>query len=155
MGFWQTILDGFTEQTTEEPLVNKKLGLVPALSEWRPGFVEKRWPVDPELFHGNALFGGHISAIADQVLGLAAMTVLEDDCFFGTANMSISYLSPVTGGELVAQGVVIDQRSKSMYVECTFFVGEKVVAKASATQVVNKRKPNKGSVKGGIKSTAN
>lgn len=142
MGTWQDTLDGFINGSTPEPLVNTKLGLDPALSAWRPGFVEKRWLVDRELFHGRALFGGYIAAIADQVLGLAAMTVLEDGCFFGTTNMSISYLSPVTGGELCIKGEVIRQSRKSIYVECTFFSGDEVVAKASATQVVyeNKRK---------------
>ena len=136
MSFWQAILDGFIDGSTPEPLVNKKLGLDPALSDWRPGFVEKRLRVDPELFHGRALFGGYIAAIADQVLGLAAMTVLEDGKFFGTTNMSISYLAPVTGGELRVEGEVIRQRSKSIYVECTFFTGDDIVAKASATQVI-------------------
>lgn len=136
MSFWQDILDGFIDGTTPEPLVNKKLGLDPALSSWRPGFVEKRLPVDPELFHGRALFGGYIAAIADQVLGLAAMTVLGDGHFFATTNMSISYLAPVTGGELRIEGNVVRQRSKSIYVECTFYSGEEIVAKASATQVV-------------------
>ncbi len=93
MAMWQDILNGFIEGTTPEPLVNQKLGLGPALTEWRPGFVEKRWTVDPELFHGRALFGGYIAGLADQVLGLAVMTVLEDGFFFGTTNMSINYLS--------------------------------------------------------------
>lgn len=141
MGYWQDILDGFVNGTTPEPLVNKKLGLDPALSNWRPGFVEKRLPVDPDLFHGRALFGGYISAIADQVLGLAAMSVLDDGYFFGTTNMAISYLSPVTGGELRVEGHVIRQRSKSIYVECTFYSGDEIAAKASATQVVYENKP--------------
>lgn len=136
MGYWQKILEGFLDGSTPEPRVNQKLGLEPALYSWRPGFVEKRWQVDTDLFHGRALFGGYIAAIADQVLGLAAMTVLEDGFFFGTTNMAISYLSPVTGGELRVEGEVIRQRSKSIYVECTFYSGEDIVAKASATQVV-------------------
>ena len=141
MGVWQDTLDGLISRDTPEPLVNKKLGLDPALSQWRPGFVEKRWQVDPELFHGRALFGGYISAIADQVLGLAVMTVLEDGYFFGTTNMAISYLSPVTGGELRIEGEVVRQRSKSIYVECSFYCGDEIVAKASATQVVYENQP--------------
>jgi len=136
LSFWQNILDGYVSGSTPEPMVNTKLGLEPALSTWRPGFVEKRWQVNSDLFHGGALFGGYIAAIADQVLGLAAMTVLEDGYFFGTTNMSISYLSPVTGGELRIEGEVIRQRNKSIYVECTFYSGGEVAAKASATQVV-------------------
>ncbi len=143
MGFWQGILDGFISSDTPELLVNKKLGLEPVLSNWRPGFVEKRWLVDPDLFHGRALFGGYIAAIADQVLGLAAMTVLDDGYFFGTTNMSISYLSPVTGGDLRIEGEVIRQRSKSIYVGCSFFCGNEIVAKASATQVVYESQPKK------------
>lgn len=141
MGFWQDILDGFVNGTTPEPLVNTKLGLAPALSDWRPGFVEKRLLVDTDLFHGRALFGGYIAAIADQVLGLAAMSVLEDGYFFGTTNMAISYLSPVTEGELRVEGEVIRQRRKSIYVECTFYFGDEIVAKASATQVVYENNP--------------
>lgn len=141
MSFWQDILDGYVNGTTPEPLVNTKLGLAPALSIWRPGFVEKRWQVDPDLFHGRALFGGYIAAIADQVLGLAAMTVLDDEHFFGTTNMSINYLSPVTAGELRIEGEVVRQRSKSIYVECSFYNDAELVAKASATQVIYENKP--------------
>ena len=140
MSFWQDVLDGYISGSTPEPVVNKKLGLEPALVDWRPGFVEKRWQVDPDLLHGRALFGGYIAAIADQVLGLAVMTVLEDGYFFGTTNMSISYLSPVMGGELRVEGEVIRQRSKSIYVECTFYCEDEIVAKASATQVVYENK---------------
>ena len=143
MSFWQDMLDGFIDGSTLEPLVNRNLGLDPALSEWKPGWVEKRLPVDPELFHGRALFGGYIAAIADQVLGLTAMTVLEDGKFFGTTNMSISYLAPVTSGELRVVGEVIRQQSKSIYVECTFYTGDEIAAKASATQVVYENKPKK------------
>lgn len=141
MPFWQDLLDSLVNGTAPEPLVNQKLGLGQALSEWSPGLVEKRWQVDPELFHGGALFGGYIAAIADQVLGLAAMTVLEDGYFFGTTNMSINYLAPVTGGELRIRGEVVQQRKKSIFVECSFFSGEKLVAKASATQVVYQSTP--------------
>lgn len=139
MGFWQDILDGFVSGSTPEPTVNVKLGLDPALAEWRPGFVEKVWTVDTDLFHGRALFGGYIAAMADQVLGLAAMTVLEDDLFFGTTNMSISYLAPVTGGELRVEGVVVRQQKRSIYVECTFYSDTEIVARASATQVTYPR----------------
>ena len=141
MSIWQDTLDGFVNGTIDEPVVNKKLGLEPALSSWRPGFVEKHWQVDPDLFHGRALFGGYIAAIADQVLGLAAMTVLEEGYFFGTTNMSINYLAPVTGGTLRIQGEVVQQRKKSIYVECSFYVAEDLVAKASATQVVYESRP--------------
>ncbi|MBO6704435.1 MAG: PaaI family thioesterase [Pseudomonadales bacterium] len=98
MGIWQDLLDGYINGSVPEPLPNKKLGMG-TLDEWKPGFVRKSWTVDADLFHGRALFGGYIAALADQTLGLAAMTVLEDDKFFGTTNMSITYLSPVTGGE--------------------------------------------------------
>lgn len=141
MAMWQDILDGFIDGTIPEPLVNQKLGLGAALAEWRPGFVRKEWVVDPELFHGRALFGGYIAGLADQVLGLAVMTVLEDGYFFGTTNMSINYLSPVTGGELRIEGEVVRQQKRSIYVECTFYSDDNIVAKASATQIVYANKP--------------
>jgi acyl-coenzyme A thioesterase PaaI-like protein len=141
VGFWQDTLDGYVSGATPEPLANRKLGLEPALARWSPGLVEKHWSVDPDLFHGRALFGGYIAAMADQVLGLAAMTVLEDGYFFGTTNMAISYLAPVTGGDLRVEGAVVRKRSKSIYVECTFYIDEDIVAKASATQIVYENKP--------------
>lgn len=137
MGFWQDLLTGYIDGTIAEPTPNIKLGMG-TLDEWRPGYVAKTWPIDQELFHGRALFGGYIAALADQVLGLAAMTVLEDGTYFGTTNMSITYLSPVTGGELFVEGEVIRQQSKSIYVECFFRVQNELVAKASATQVMYK-----------------
>jgi uncharacterized protein (TIGR00369 family) len=143
MGFWQDLLDAYVAGTAPEPSVNQKLGMTPALHEWRPGFVMKRWPVDPELFHGSALFGGYIAALADQVLGLAAMTVLEDGFFFGTTNMAISYLGPVTSGELRIEGEVVQHRNRAIYVECTFYFENDIVAKASATQVVYENTPRR------------
>lgn len=139
MSFWQDLLNGYIDGSVPEPVPNVKLGMG-TLDDWRPGYVAKNWPVDPELFHGRALFGGYIAALADQVLGLAAMTVLEESAFFGTTNMSINYLSPVTGGELFIEGQVVRQQSKSIYVECTFTVDGTLVAKASATQVIYKTK---------------
>ena len=135
MSFWQDLLSGYVDGSTEEPLANQKLGLG-TLDEWRPGFASKRWPVDADLFHGRALFGGYIAALADQMLGLAAMTVLEDSQFFGTTNMTINYVAPVTGGELFIEAHVISQRKRSILVECSFYVDHELVAKASATQVV-------------------
>ena len=139
MGFWQDMLDGYVNGTTPEPLANQKLGLG-TLDAWHPGHVSKRWTVDPELFHGRALFGGYIAGLADQVLGLAAMTVLEDGVFFGTTDMTIHYLAPVTGGELRIEGSVVKQRKKSIFVECCFYLQNDLVAKASATQVLYEQK---------------
>lgn len=141
MSSWQDLLSGYIDGTVPAPTPNTKLGMG-TLDEWGEGYVIKRWPVDQELFHGRALFGGYIAAIADQVLGLAAMTVLEDGVFFGTTNMSITYLSPVTGGVLQARGEVIRRQSKSIYVECAFTVDDKLMAKASATQVLYSTSPN-------------
>lgn len=128
-------IDGYIDGSVNEPLPNTKLGMG-TLDEWGPGYVIKKWPVDSDLFHGRALFGGYIAALADQVLGLAAMTVLKDDVFFGTTNMSINYLSPVTGGMLEVRGGVIRQQRKSVYVECTFTIKGELIAKATATQVL-------------------
>lgn len=140
MAFWQDLLDGYIDGSIPEPTPNKKLNMG-TLDEWQPGFVRKAWQVDPDLFHGRALFGGYIAALADQVLGLAAMTVLEDDKFFGTTNMSISYFAPVTGGDLIVEGNVVREQRRSMYVECSFFSKGKLVAKASATQVLYENQP--------------
>lgn len=140
MPVWQDLLDGYVNGTTPEPLVNTKLGLG-TLDEWSPGYVAKSWLVSRDLFHGNALFGGYIAALADQMLGLAAMTVLKDDQFIGTTQMSINYLAPVQGGDLRIEGRVVQQRGKSIYCECCFYVAEALVAKASATQVVYVIKP--------------
>jgi uncharacterized protein (TIGR00369 family) len=135
MSFWQDLLSSYADGSAEEPLANQKLGLG-TLDEWRPGFASKRWPVDTDLFHGRALFGGYIAALADQMLGLAAMTVLDDGHFFGTTNMTINYLAPVTGGELLIEAHVVSQRKRSILVECSFYVDKDLVAKASATQVL-------------------
>ncbi len=141
MSFWQDLLNGYIDGSVPEPKPNIKLGMG-TLDSWKPGYIAKTWSVDKELFHGRALFGGYIAALADQALGLAAMTVLDDDTFFGTTNMSINYLSPVTGGELLIETVVIRQQAKSIYVECTFKVEGVLIAKASATQVIYQTKAN-------------
>jgi uncharacterized protein (TIGR00369 family) len=138
MGYWQDLLSGYVDGSAEEPIANQKLGLGP-LDEWRPGYASKRWPVDSDLFHGRALFGGYLAALADQMLGLAAMTVLDDQHFFGTTNMTINYLAPVIGGEVLVEAHVVSQRKRSILVECSFTNGNELVAKAWATQVLYPR----------------
>jgi uncharacterized protein (TIGR00369 family) len=140
MPVWQDLLDGYVDRNVPEPLVNTRLGLG-TLDKWHPGYAAKTWPVSRDLFHGNALFGGYIAALADQMLGLAAMTVLQDDQFIGTTQMSINYLAPVQGGELRIEGRVVQQRGKSIYCECSFHLADTLVAKASATQIVYVMKP--------------
>lgn len=53
----------------------------------------------------------------------------------------LQFNSVTTIGMTVIEGEVVRQQKKSMYVECTFYLEDEVVAKATATQVVYGSKP--------------
>jgi uncharacterized protein (TIGR00369 family) len=136
---WKEILDGMAAGEALVPSHVKVLRL-PRIDGWEPGRVWCVWKVDPELIqpHG-ALFGGYISAVADEMLGLATGSVLGDGETFITSECSVHYFRPVRRGELRIEGSVVHKGGSSVHAEVTFTNGRgELVAKASATQNIRR-----------------
>lgn len=95
MGIWQQRLSAIADGSLPLPLVTQILGLG-RLKRWSEGYVEKEWKVDPGFCTGEGtehqvLFGGYLAALADKILTFAAMTVMDDDHYFRTADLRVSF----------------------------------------------------------------
>jgi len=131
------MLDGIVAGVGEPPPMVKALRL-PSIQGWGPGHVWGEYKVDPEMFHAaGALFGGYVAALADSFLGLAMFTVLEDDEFFTTGDLRVSFFRPITGGILQIAAEVLNRGRRMAHCEVVFVNDDdKMAGKATATQVI-------------------
>src|ERR1700753_1207358 len=84
-----------------------RLGL---LDRWEPGLAVKRWQPAPELLNADgSLFCGYIAAMADQVLALAAMTVVPDGSLVRTINLALQFVRVGKAHAVLAEGRVVAQ----------------------------------------------
>src|SRR6185369_15305081 len=85
------------------------------------------------------VFGGYLAALADQALGLATMTVLEDGEVFTTSDLRVSFFRPVARGSLHIEAHVVHRGSGMVQAEVVFTRDDgKIAGKATATQVVTR-----------------
>jgi uncharacterized protein (TIGR00369 family) len=146
MGIWQQRLSAITDGSLTLPLVTQLLGLG-RLTRWSEGYVEKEWKVDPGFCTGDgadqqALFGGYLAALADQVLTFATMTVMDDKHAFKTSELHVSFFRPITEGTVRIVGRVVNRSRTLVHVEAEFYRDDgKLAAKASATELVQPMTP--------------
>lgn len=116
-----------------------KLGLI---DDWGPGWARKRWTASPELLNvDGSMFGGYLAALADQMLALAALSVIADDCGMRTANLAVQFFKLARGEPLVIEGRVLSQSKTVIAVEAEFRRDDgELIAKASAQQIVTPRR---------------
>jgi uncharacterized protein (TIGR00369 family) len=105
--------------------VTQVLGLG-RLTRWSEGYVEKEWKVGPGFCTGDgtdqqALFGGYLAALADQVLTFAAMTVMDDKHAFKTSEVQVSFFRPITEGAVRIVGRVVNRSRTMFHVEAEFY----------------------------------
>ncbi len=98
--------------------------------------------VDERFFNaGGVVHGGVFASIADAAVAAALATLVDHDReSIATVEMKINYLAPSRGGELAAEGRII-QRGRSVAVgECTVRDGEgRMLARAMATFLIRSR----------------
>jgi uncharacterized protein (TIGR00369 family) len=119
------------------PPVVQRLGLG-GLDEWGLGWIKKRWEPHPELLNvDGSLFGGYISALADQALAFAAMTVVPADSVFRTINLNVNFIRVGRAHPLVIEAVVVAQTRQMITVRATLKREDgKLIADASAQQAL-------------------
>ena len=134
---WTERLDEIVAGTADKPPVVDALRL-PGIEGWEPGRVWGQWKVDHDLFTlAGSLFGGYLGVIADSFVGLAMMSTLAEDEWFVTSDLRVSFFRPVLGGTLQIAAEVLNRGRRMAHCECIFVNDDdKVVAKATATQVV-------------------
>ncbi|HEY1709762.1 MAG TPA: PaaI family thioesterase [Rhizomicrobium sp.] len=124
----------------------KEVELVPAaktlrlggLDDWSEGLAVKRWlPCDEVLNGDGSLFGGHIAALADQMLAFAAMSVMPDDTAFRTINLAVQFFKIGRAHPLNIEARVTSQSKSLITVEADFRRDDGAnIARATAQQMV-------------------
>lgn len=131
-------LDALIAGRAEAPPVVQTMRLG-TLDAWEPGWAGKRWEPDPELLNGDgSLFGGYIAALADQLLGFAAMTVVPEGSAFRTINLNVQFLRVGRAHPILAEARVTAQTAALITVEASLFREEdkELIARATAQQMV-------------------
>ncbi|HEX2560466.1 PaaI family thioesterase [Phenylobacterium sp.] len=129
-------LQALVERRAEPPAVVAQLRLG-TLDAWGEGWVKKRWePAADVLGADGSLFGGHLAALADQVLTFAAMTCVPEDCVFRTANLQVQFLKIGTARPVDIDARVLAHGRRVIAVEAEFRQEGVLIAKAFAQQIV-------------------
>lgn len=112
-----------------------KLG---TLDDWGDGWIKKRWTAAPEILNGDgSMFGGYIAALADQALTFAAMTVVDANSAFRTANLNLQFHKLTRGEPLIIEARVLAQSKQVIAVEAEFRTESgALVANATGQQIV-------------------
>jgi len=111
------------------------------ICDWKQGYARKEWQVDSKFFTAPDLgvFGGYLSALADQMMVLTAITVLEDGQIVRTTSLQIDYFRPVTSGSLIIEGRVINLSRRLVFVEISFLNEGELAAKARGSLFIVNR----------------
>ena len=113
MSYWSDLLNSIVDGTAQPPPYVRTLGTT-RMKRWEPGRVWCEWEVTPALFQDqNALFGGFLAALADEVLGFTTMTVLEEGEVFITADLHVTFHRTIKDGVLHFEGRIV-QREKRL-----------------------------------------
>ncbi|MCE9650524.1 MAG: PaaI family thioesterase [Parvibaculum sp.] len=129
-------LQALKEGKATPPPVVKTLGLG-TFDDWGPGWARKTWKPSPDFTNGDgSLFGGHIAALADQILAFATMSVVPDGMGFRTVNLSVQFFRVAREQAIDIEARVVAQSRQLISVEASFTDPDgRIFAKATAQQV--------------------
>jgi uncharacterized protein (TIGR00369 family) len=98
-------------------------------------WFEASWNPDKRVTSPTgAVQGGMVTAMLDDVMSLAAITVAGFDGVVPTLEMKTSFISPVWPGKLRSRGEVIKKGKQFFFTEGWLWDGDgKLLTKASAT----------------------
>ena len=136
---WSELLDSMVSRSIEVPS-HIQVMRIPLIDGWEPGRVWCEFDVDPVFIQpqGN-LFGGYVSALADEFLGIAAMTVVPDRCRFSNSDIHVNFFRPIQGGRLRVDAEVLYEGQRNIHSEARFQTSDgKLAVKANATFVVQR-----------------
>jgi uncharacterized protein (TIGR00369 family) len=135
---WNELLDSIVARSGTPPPVVETLRM-PSIDGWEKGRVWGEWKVDPDMLNAaGTVFGGYFGVLADSYVGLAMMSTLAEDEWFTTSDLRVSFFRPVTKGTLQIAAEVLNRGRRMAHCECIFVNDDdKVVAKATATQVIS------------------
>ena len=130
-------LDDLVAGKVDLPPVTKTLHLG-TLDEWGVGWVKKKWEPAPEIMNiDGSMFGGHIAALADQILAFAAMTVVPGDKIFRTINLAVNFVRVGKQHPLLIEAHVVAQTKQMISVRASLKREDGgLIAEASAQQIM-------------------
>ena len=133
------ILDQLIASQESPSAYGKTLGL-PRPKRWEPGRIWMTWQVDPGLLTPwGSVFGGFLAALADEVAGQAAFSVLEEGETFGTSDLRVTPLRAVREGRLDIEAYVVHRGRSTIYVDVEMRNEDGLMTtKASALQVISR-----------------
>jgi len=94
-------------------------------------------------FHLNGngvVHGGVLFTLADTAMGAALHQTLEEGQLCATIETKIAYFKPVFEGEVVCHGQILHQGKSVASTEASLFVDDVLVAKATGSFAIFKRK---------------
>jgi uncharacterized protein (TIGR00369 family) len=148
MTIWTDRLDQIKAGEAKKPRVVEILRL-PDIVSWQTGQVVTKWEIDQD-FHtiGGQLFGGYVTALADQVMGHTAMTVLEDENMFRTIQLNTTFYRPMRKGVVWITGKVRQKTRQAIHVNVDFCdVGGTLMASVAGIQIIFPMKPESNPTK--------
>ncbi|MFQ5564257.1 MAG: PaaI family thioesterase [Parvularculaceae bacterium] len=132
------ILNGYMEgESRFNAWAREKLGDL-ILTDWEWGRIAMRWDIDDRfVMPDGVMFGGHVASVADHVVGLAAMTVLEaNEERFRTSNLEVNYFRPVMRPFVEIDARIVNASKTLIHVEADFMTPEeKLTVRVGAVQV--------------------
>ena len=111
------------------------------IASWSWGRVSFRWELDDRfIMPDGVMFGGHVAAVADHVLGLVSMTVLADSADrFRTSRLETQFFRPVMKPRIAIEARVVNASKTLIHVEADYLNAEgKLAVRVAATQVLRK-----------------
>ena len=144
------ILNGYQQgDSVFNEWVQDKLGKF-RLTEWSWGRLSMEWDIDDRcIMPDGVMFGGHVAAVADHIVGLVSMTVLADsDERFRTSRLETNFFRPVMKPSLRIEARVTNLSRTLIHAEADYLTpADKLAARIYAVQV---RRPQKGDGRPGI-----
>jgi uncharacterized protein (TIGR00369 family) len=124
------------DQLVESESLGHRLGellRLPTVDSWEPGLIETSWTVHPDYISiTGTLFGGYISALADQVASHVAFTLLEDGEFPRTISLGTDYYHSIADGTIGIKGRLIHSSRSLIFAEVEFRKDDKLCARSEA-----------------------
>jgi uncharacterized protein (TIGR00369 family) len=138
--FDRRVADGMIVAGDGEVGLSSVLGM--RLEHFEPGFLRAGLEVRPELLtpFGN-LHGGAIAALVDHVLGCVLYPHMEPGQWAATTEFKLNYLSPVSGGRLVAEATILNMTRRTAVVRIEVSNEDRMVAAAQGTCTIVDPKP--------------
>lgn len=106
------------------------------------GFLNVHWDVDPLYANPDgSIYGGWIAAMADNLLYLAATTVMKDGENASTSDLQLIFMRPIKQGRIRIETRVIERSRSTILCDCSFFLPDgRLAARATAQQSVFEQK---------------